>query len=179
MTRHSLFLVLVLALWVATSAHGTTLSLTDSSDTRWPGNDVTYTLDFALLSGSTYGATFAITNTADTSPEWYAGWFLFKFDTVASPITNLMAPAGTGPWSILNGGDPTKILWAAGTYQKLEVDGFTGFYATSLAQGPPPADITQGTLLTGVPKTWTFSFDFTVPAEAQANLTTMPFKVGY
>ena len=57
-----LFLSLVCLMGPAISAGATTLSFTDSSASRWPGNDVTYTLDFTFVGGSTFNATFTIEN---------------------------------------------------------------------------------------------------------------------
>jgi len=164
---------------LATSARATTLTFTDITQSL--GDSITYTLSFGSPVGSIYSATFSVSNSADTSPEWNAGWFLFKFDgSAGSTISSLTSPAGTGPWSIGNPGDTTKVLTGGGNYSQLVIPGgFTGFYVTSLAEGGLADDPTQGILLTGSPTTKTFTFDFTLPTGGSVNTTSMPFQVGY
>jgi len=172
--------VCVLSLLCTTPlALATTLTYQDS--TLSPGDIITYTLDFNLVSGTTYDANFTITNSANTSPEWYAGWFLFKFFDGDNPstISSLAFAGSDGGWSIANAGDPTQVLGGGGNYGTLQIDGFTGFYVTSLTSGAPTDDITDGVLLTGLPPgTATFDFQFT-GIGGTINSTSMNFKVGY
>ena len=168
----------------AGSVEATTLAYTDTlSAPAAGGNTITYTLDFSLKSGSTFGATFTIQNALDTTPEWFAGSFLWKFDGAASTISNLVAPGGTGPWSIANGGSTTQVLTGGGNYSPFVHDGFTGIYVASLAQGASSGnllnDIQQGVRLTGPATTWMFTFDFTVPDLTKVNLDSMPFQVRF
>ena len=154
------------------SARATSLAVTDS--TLSPGNDIDYVLNFTLLSGTTFAATFTIMNSADTSPEWYAEWFLFKFDgSEGSSITEFNAPPGG--WSVLNPPDTADILWAGGrTHELNTLGGFTGFYTDSLTVGTHG----DGILLTGTSSTSTFTFKFTLP-DGKELQNEIPFKVGY
>jgi len=165
----------------AMPAGATTISYQDT--TQAPGDTIAYTLDYTQVGTSLkYNAIFSIANSANVNPEWTVGWVLFKFDGQASTIANLAAPSGTGPWSIANGGDPTKVLQAAGNYATLQQGGFTGFYVTSLASGGVPDDPSQGILVTGAPSTKTFTFDFTLCSGPGCSGTVnnlMPFQAGY
>jgi PEP-CTERM motif-containing protein len=167
----------VACLAIAATVEATTVFVTDS--TLSPGDSITYSLTFSpdAIVLHQYDATFTVSHSASASPTWYADWFLFKFDTSAVPISALSVPASApGPWTIVNGGATDQVLRAGGMYSTLQVDGFTGFYVTSLKQGNTP-NITQGVLLTGTPPgTATFTFDFTTSSTLQA---AMPFKVGY
>ncbi len=168
--------------WLAIAAKpvgAVSLNYTDSIQS--PGNSITYLLDFTHFSGNTYNATFTISHTADTAPEWYAGWFTFNFSTGSNPatISNLTDPAGTGPWSVL--GSATQVLKGGGNYGSPLDSGAAGFYVSSIEQGGVPDDPTQGIFVTGplattTPKT--FSFDFTTNG-GNLHDENMPFKVGY
>jgi len=168
----------------AATAGATTLTWTDD-DAYAPskgGNTITYALDFSFTSSSggfdTYGATFTIDTTANTSPEWDAGWFLFKFDMGEKGIiSNLTYSDPINTWTIDNFG--TDVLKAGGTYGALAHDGFTGFYDSSLAD---PATPPYGTLLTGTPvigPEYTFAFDFTLPDGVLPKVDMMPFQAGF
>ena len=191
MIKGLLVLSLVCLLGLPVCAEAYTLGYTDLASQAAAGNPITYTLDFDLIGGSTsstYHAIFTISNSPTTPPSdtWYAGWVLFKFDTsVTGTIldnANLELPAGTGtgPWSIANEGDATKVRGGGGQYKKLlSLAGWSGFYVTSLAQGGAADDATQGVLLTDpVGATSTFEFDFTVLAPGQVKTDSMPFRVG-
>jgi len=181
MKRTLLSLIMLTCLLVfAQPIWATPLTYTDSSTTRWLGNDVTYSLEVNPSGGQTYSATFTISNSLDTSPEWYAGWFLFKFDgSDGAAVSNLSAP--TGSWTVFNGGN-VKVLGGGGNYKKLKPgeSGFTGFYLTSLEEGGTPV-ITDGIPLTAgeLFTTYTFGFTITLLNGATLNSTSMPFKVGY
>lgn len=180
MKKAALFgLIGVLSLTMAAaSGWASTLDYTDLSSQAAAGNPITYQLNFSLSGPSTYSATFAIQNSANTGPnEWYAGWVLFKFDTsVSGIISNPVLPSG---WSLANTGDPVKVLTGGGNYKTLlPPNTWSGIYLTSLSQGVTPS-LADGVLLTGTPPiTDTFTFDFTIPTPGQVNLESMPFQVG-
>lgn len=181
-----LLIALTCVLGLGQPIGATTLTYTDLGglDNKWPGNSVTYTLDFNLVSGRTYHATFTIANTLDTLLDWHAAWFLFKFTGGSTPsnITSLVPPLSTGPWSISdsNENQTVRVLQEA-NYNQLRSNAYVGFYVTSIAQNGAADDPTQGVLLTGNPTASTFSFDFTIPSNSNStiNLQSMPFKVGY
>ena len=185
MKRTIIFLITLTCLFgFAESTRATTLTYTDSSQT--PGNDILYTLSFDLSSTTTYHAIFTVTNTANTGlPTYYAGWFLFKFDgSGGTPVSALAGPSNTGPWTVFNVGDTTKVLDTGNKYKTLQTGngGFSGFFVDSLNQNSlTPPDITDGIPVNinppGFP--WTFSFDFTLAEGGQLQLTSMPFKAGY
>lgn len=179
----------------ATTAGATTTTLTWTDDSTYApskfGNTITYTLSFDDDPSSTIGgfdtyedAIFTIDTTADISTngpngcEWYAGWFLFKFDMGEKGIISSLSYTGpaAGPWSIDNYG--VNVLKAGGGYGALAHDGFTGFYVTSLAEGLPADNIEQGALLTGGVD-HSFEFDFTLPEGVQPKLDMMPFQASF
>ncbi len=177
-TTPALILAFILTLSTQARALFYTSTLADSG----PGAGITYNLDFGLLSGTTYSATFTIQTTANTFPEWYAGYFLFKLDgSSPADITNLTSPLGTGSWSVWDGdtNNTVNVLGSGGNYNQTLQSGFSGFYVTSLAQGLPADDITQGIHLTGATTLYTFTFLFTVPDGHLANGAGMPFQVGF
>jgi hypothetical protein len=177
-----IILILIGLFGMAAPAFPLSYTSTTTSTDQGPGAGIVYTLDFNLQNGSTstYDATFTIDPSSVTSSEaWYAGWVLFKFvdGSTRSTISELTAPGEAGTWTA---SDPSvKILGGGGHYKTLEPrGGFSGFYLTSLAQGSPPDDPTQGILLTGSSKSpVTFSFDFTVNDPVSTDL--MSLKVGY
>jgi hypothetical protein len=180
-----LLAMLTCFLLLAHSVGATTLTYTDSSQT--PGNDILYTLSFdEPVSGTTYQATFTVTNTVNTtSPAWYANWFLFKFDGSGGAFVSNLTPPSTN-WSIFNVGDPTQVLGANAIFHSLQPGngGFSGFFSTSIMQGsviPPTIAITQGIPVNNnePASPFAFTFDFTLPSDGTLNLTSMPFKVGY
>ncbi len=166
----------------------TTLSYTDT--TLSPGNSITYTLNFDG-SDPDYAATFSISNSADTTTEWYAGWFIFKFDT-GSTVANLDSLSGPlGPWSIADAGQNTAIEVLAGgnTYNALlPGGGFSGFYAANLTETTPHPSGTEmeGIIqtdaipLTGNPadSPYVFSFNFDTNG-GTADTSSIEFQVGY
>lgn len=171
---------------LASAAHpvgAITLSYTDTVQS--PGNSINYLLDFGVPSGNTYNATFTVSHTADTTPEWYAAWFTFNFSTGSNPATiaNLTDPSGTGPWSVLT--SSTDVLKGGGQYGSPLDAGAAGFYVASIASGAPADSPTQGIFVTGslvttTPKT--FTFDFTTNGGTLhdgVGDNEMPFKVGY
>jgi len=165
-------LIILIPLLFAGTSFAATLTYTDSTLT--PGNKIIYELTFYPSSGG-YNAIFSITNTSDVTPEWYAGWFLFKFDG-QSPGTISIISAPSGSWNFVSTSDNVRVLWGGGNYQILAQDGFYGFYQTSLAEGNTP-NLNNLVLLTGSPVTHTFTFTFTVIGSV--NLTEIPFQVGY
>ena len=102
---------------------------------------------------------------------------MFKFGG-STPVTISSLVASGGPWSL---SDPdVKVLGGGGNYQKLEPGGgFSGFYVTSLAKDPFPADPTQGILLTGSSGPATLKFIFQLPDGDSVRTDSIPFKVGY
>ncbi|MGQ0666233.1 MAG: PEP-CTERM sorting domain-containing protein [Nitrospiraceae bacterium] len=144
---------------------------TDS--TLAPGNDITYNLTWNEAGSNLFNATFNITNSSNVTPEWYAGWFLFKFDgSSGATLSNLNCSSCSGTYSLLNPGNTATILWAGGNNQTLDTNGgFTGFYLNPLTT----ASYTNGVLLTGAPTTTTFTFT----VAGLTNTEIMPFKVGY
>jgi hypothetical protein len=109
------------------------------------------------------------------------GWITFKLDSNNGlwDITSLVAPVSTGPWSVsdVNQNTDVKVLGGGGNYNNLRMNGSAGFYVTSLAEGDPADNITEGILLTGGPITTTFSFAFTVPNIVKTEY--IEFQVGY
>ncbi len=171
---------LILAFIAMLSTQAGALSYTTTLTDPGPGAGITYNLGYSLVSGTTYSATFTIQTTADTSPEWYAGYFLFKLDgSTPSDITNLSSPSGTGPWSVWDGdtNNTVKVLGSGGNYNQSLQGGYSGFYVTSLAGLSP--DITDGIDLTGGTSTYAFTFWFTVPDGQVPTISGMPFRVGY
>lgn len=164
-------------------AMATSLSYTDSIQS--PGDNINYSLVYNLLSGNTYSATFTVTHDADTTPEWYAAWFTFNFTSGSNPatITNLVYPSGTGPWSILT--SSTQVLKGGGNYGSPLDKGAAGFDVTSIEQGGPADNPTQGIWVTGPLATTTpetFTFDFTTNGGTLhdgVGGNDTPFKVGY
>ncbi len=129
------------------------------------GNSITYDLTYNLLDATTltYSASLAITNAADTTPDWYGISFIFKFDGGPSTISNLGGPdINAADWTIVNGGATDQVRSGSGVpqYTTLQSDGFTGFYATSMGLGGTTDDKTDGILLTGTPDTQTITFNF-------------------
>jgi hypothetical protein len=140
------------------------------------GDTITYTLDYNLLSGSTYTATFSMANSANVTPEWYAGYVLFKFDgPTPGTITNISDPTN-GTWSSGSTSNNANILQAGGQYNAFAQDGFYGFYENTLVQGQTFYEPNL-VLLTGSPTTSTFTFNFT--ANGPINFPDIPFQVGY
>jgi len=173
-------LSLMFLIGLAMSAEATILGYTSVSGDDGPGAGITYTLGFSLSAGSTYNAIFTVDTTADTSPEWYAGWFLFKFDgSNPSDISTLSAPALTGPWSPWDGNtnNTALLLSGGGNYNTDRFDGFSGFYVNSLEKDGGPPIITEGIHLTGGSGTAQFTFQFTAPGPV--NTESMPFQVGF
>ena len=180
---------LVLYGMFAVRAEATTITYQDTSLATSPTDTVTYTLNFVSDGTATgYNATFSISNNVNSSPEWYAGWFIFKLDTgsTAANISSLSGPLG--PWSIANGGDTTKVLAGGNTYNTLlPSGGFTGFYATNLAKTTPaPSGTTMEGIvqadaipLTGNPANgpYVFSFHFDTNGGTVAT-SSMAFQVG-
>lgn len=158
-------------------AGASSLSYTDTAQT---GHNINYSLDYTQVGTSnTYNATFSVSNDTDTTPEWYAAWFTFKFNNGNTPATinNLTGPAG--PWSIMDsttevrkgGGGPAK-------YESVLPASAAGFYVTSIASGTPTDDPTQGISVSGAASTSVFHFAFTTNG-GQLNAVAMPFQVGY
>lgn len=186
----ALLFALVLYGVFAVRAEATTiLTYQDASLATSPTTGVTYTLSFFSDGTPTgYDAQFSISNSADSAPEWYAGWFTFKFNNGSTPATVSSLSGPLGPWNIANAGDTVKVLAGGNTYNKLlPIGGFTGFYAANLAQTIPAPD---GTTMEGIIQTETipltgnpvngpyvFSFHFdTNGAEVETSL--MSFQVG-
>jgi hypothetical protein len=166
-------------------ASAVTVGLSAIDATLSPGNTITYTLNYtasgSTATGWTGSGTFSIATSANTGPpEWYAGWFLFKFDqSVPGDITLTGGPSG---WAVTDGNtnSTVNVLWAGGNFQTLRVDGFSGFYLANLDNTTVGnEDITQGIFLTGAPSTTTFNLSFSLPAGANLNTAVIPFKVGY
>jgi hypothetical protein len=147
------------------------INYTDSALT--PGNNISYDLNWSSAGANLFNATFSVTNSANVTPEWYAGWFLFKFDgSSGSTLSNLNCTGCVGSYSLLNPGGTANILWSGGNTQTVNTDGgFTGFYLNPLTT----ASYTNGVLLTGAPTTTTFTFTLA----GLTNTEIMPFKVGY
>ncbi len=173
-----LFTFLALLLVALTTPVGATvLSYTDTQF----GNDITYSLNYSLVSGNTYDATFTVSATTGGTPLEYIGWVDFNFSGgTQADITNLSAPGGTGPWSVQDSNQNTneQILSGGGNYSPIGGNFWSGFYVTSFGQSTGPVVESQGLKVTQLasPATYTFSFDFTVPSPFAEN---MPFQVGY
>lgn len=167
---------LICLLGLSNPAGAVSLGFTDTN-LLGATSPITYTLTFSTDGGPT-SATFTITTPIDPGgSEWFATAFDFKFDTSsAASLSNLVAPALTGPWSIAN--STTQVLQAGGNYTTLLQDRFSGFYATSLAPGGLLDDITDGICLTCGPGTFSFTFDFTLTG-GTLNTISMPFQVRY
>ncbi len=98
---------LICLLTLAESVRATSLSVTDS--TLSPGNPIDYELNFSRIGPTqTFDATFSITNFAIVSPNWWADWFLFKFDGSDGAVIDVSS-APSGVWSVLNPGDIADI----------------------------------------------------------------------
>lgn len=145
MRKRSVALLFALVLYgvFAVRAEATTiLTYQDTSLATSPANVVTYTLSF-LSDGSRtgYNAQFSISNSVNSAPEWYAGWFIFKFNDGSTPATLSSLSGPLGPWNIANSGNTVKVLAGGNTYNKLlPIGGFTGFYAANLAKKKPAPD---------------------------------------
>lgn len=192
MRKRGLALIFSLVLYglFAVRAEATmVLTYQDTSLATSPANAVTYTLSF-LSDGSPsgYDAQFSISNSVNSAPEWYAGWFVFKFDSGSTPATLSSLSGPLGPWNIANSGDPVKVLAGGNTYNKLLPNGgFTGFYASNLAKTMPAPDgatmegiIQTDTIpLTGNPATgpYVFSFHFDTNG-GMAQTSSMAYQVG-
>jgi hypothetical protein len=173
-----LFTLLALLLVTLTTPAGATL-LT-YTDTQF-GNDITYSLNYSLVSGNTYDATFTVSATTGGSPLEYAGWVMFNFDGgTQADITSFSAPGGTGPWSVQDSNQNTteKVLTGGGNYSPIGGNYWSGFYVTSFGQSTGPVVESQALQVTelGSPATYVFSFDFTVSSPFTESL---PFQVGY
>ena len=186
----SLLFALVLYGVFAVRAEATTiLTYQDTSLATSPTETVFYTLSFISDGTPTgYNATFLIGNSINSSPEWYAGWFIFKFNTGSTAASLSLLGGPSGPWSIANGGDTTEVLAGGNTYNMLlPRGGFTGFYATNLAKTSPAPDgptmegiiQTDAIPLTGNPANgpYLFSFHFDTNGGTVA-ASSMAFQVG-
>lgn len=192
MRKRGLALVFALVMYgiLAVRAEATTiLTYQDTSLATSPTNTVTYTLSFlndGTLTG--YDAQFSISNSADSAPEWYAGWFIFKINNGSTPANISYLSGPLGPWNIANSGNTVKVLAGGNTYNKLlPIGGFTGFYAANLAKTiPAPTGATmEGIIqadaipLTGNPANgpYIFSFHFDTNGGV-ADTSSMSFQVG-
>ncbi len=167
----------VLLVALTTPAGATVLNYTDTQF----GNDITYSLNYSLVSGNTYDATFTVSATTGGTPLEYIGWVMFNFDGgTQADITGLSAPAGTGPWSVQDSNQNTteQILSGGGNYSPVGGNYWSGFYVTSFGQTTGPVVESQGLKVTQLasPATYTFTFDFTVPSPFTDSI---PFQVGY
>jgi hypothetical protein len=159
----------------ATPSGATLLTWTDTG-TYAPSagglNPITYTLEFgAPDSGGIYhGAILTITTGADVTPEWRAGWFSFKFSPNGGTITNLSVPAGWPSWKV--GYSTTSLPWNGSTIKPFK-NSWAGFYVENVG--------TNGLLVTDVPGSYAFGFDFTLNPKDTGNVFVddMPFKVGF
>lgn len=167
------FCVLLLVA-LATPAGATLLSFTDTQF----GNSITYSLDFSSLGGSNYSATFTVNSTAGGSPTEYAGWFMFDTSPGNTPATlsSLVAPGGSGPWSIQDSNNPSpQVLTGGGNYSQIGGGGSSGFYVTSFQDIHAPVVETQALLVSNA-ALYTFTFNFNDP---NVRFNDMPFQVGY
>jgi len=175
-------LLACLAAAVPAAATPVTYEYTSTSTDGGPGAGITYTL---VIDDVTGAATFTVDGTTAATEVWQAGWFTFKFvgGNTPSDITSLTSPDGTGPWSIADVNENTNIkVLQGGTYNRLLVGSSTGFYVTSLAQGLPADDPTQGVCVTALycssdlPATFTFTV-LGLPEGWSPD--TISFQVGY
>lgn len=187
--KGKLSIIIIVGLFCTFGAASSALALsyTTTASDSGPGAGITYTLDYGLISGQDYWATFKITETlGSVSPQWDVGWVIFKLDG-SGPITiSSLTPGSTGPWQVAYGSDTTNVLSGGGQYsQLLPANGqdnkrWSGFYVQSLASGNTP-DPSQGVVLTSTDgtSTYTFTFVFTVPVGNSASTDSIPFQVGY
>jgi hypothetical protein len=147
-----------------------------------PGAGILYQLVIDDASGS---ATFTLSGQTAASSVWNAGWFTFKFVDGSTPssLTNLVAPANTGPWSVADVDTNTnvKVLTGGGNYGKLLNASSTGFYVTSLAQGLPTDNPRQGICLTELycDPDLPLSFSFMVGLPTVWDRDVIPMQVGF
>ena len=154
--------------------------LTFTDTTTKTGFDIIYTMDYSLVSGSTFHAFFTVDGSGSTNnDQWYAGAFSFKFSNGSTPseISSLSAPSGTGPWSITDG--TTNSTASIDGWSR--TDGFSGFYLTDLANNLTFANAQKGIQVApgASSSAETFEFDFTIPGGGTLNTDLMPFRVGY
>ena len=145
-----------------------------------PDNVVSYTLSITPSDDRRSGsAEFTIINSANVAPELWAGEFDFKFHegNERGTITSLTAPAGLlGAWSPADSLSVPMILSLGNKYRNNYLSASAiGFFADSLQdQTPNAANLVP---ITGMPSTYVFGFDFTLPAPLRADA--IPFQVIY
>ncbi|MCI0411062.1 MAG: hypothetical protein L0191_21275, partial [Acidobacteria bacterium] len=163
----AMILSFICLLGLSNPARAVPLGATDTN-LLGPGSPIIHTLTFST-DGGLESAIFTITTPLDPGgSEWYATAFDFKVDQAfGATISNLVAPAASGPWAIAVSG--TQVLQAGSNYTTLLQAGAAGFYAASLAPGGAPDDITHGICLTCGPGTFTFTFDFLLNPGATLN----------
>ena len=174
-------IVLMSVIGMATYAGALSYTYSTTSLDSDPGAGLSYNLN---INEVTNFATLTISeNIGNTAPEeWYLGWITMKIDSNNNlyDIYNVNTP--TANWSVsdVNQNTNVQVLAGGSNYNQLRSDGSAGFYVTSLAQGAPADNITQGLHLTGSAGTtsWTFSFNFTEPSGA-VHPDIIPFQVGY
>ncbi len=141
-------------------------------DSRAEGVIIDSVLNFDLVSDFTYSASLSVSAPTHhyATHDYYAVWFALKsHEYGALTITNFTGP--TQDWVVANPGDDVKVLKRSGHYWPLlddNLDRQSGFYLQTVAESyVGVGDYTDGLLLTGGPAVYTFTFDFTLPLEAE------------
>lgn len=184
-----LFALVLYGIFAVRAEATTIMSYQDTSLVTSPANTVTYRLSFVSDGSRTgYNAQFSISNSVNSAPEWYAGWFIFKFNHGSTPATLSSLTGPLGPWTIANSGSTVKVLAGGNTYNRLlPSGGFTGFYASDLAKkNPAPSGAKMERIiqreaipLTGDPANgpYIFSFHFNTNC-GNVETSSMSFQVG-
>ncbi len=184
-----IFGLMILALLLVaftTPAGATTLSYTDTAQF---GNSITYTLDYSLISGSNYKATFTVDATSGGSSGGSVGWFTFATSggTDQAVMTTYGIPSSWGAKGA-TGSDPYFLsdpqMLQGGTQQNpnftnIGQQGSSGFFDKDLEQSTYNGSLANALLVYGfggADKVYTFTFDMSDP---NMRFDYMPFQVGY
>lgn len=180
-----LAVVLMLGLMSNAWAITYTYNYTDNGDyapSFGGDNPITYTLELTETALNTYAGSFTITTDPvlgfSADPDWYGGWYAFKFSSSSTATISFLTDPTAGDWLV--GDTTTQVLWSGGSTEPYLESNFAGFHLDSLESST--AIPTNGVLLTddynsGVPYEYLFTFnlvteDLFLPTEG------IPFKSG-
>jgi len=150
--------------------------VTFQDTTTAPGDTITYTLNFSGVPSGT--ATLTVSNSADVSPEVFAGAIVFKMDDGTPATLSLTTSPAT--WLVSDGVTNTNqnVIGGGGSLnQSVRQDGFSGFFSTAVASTPGTfTGLICVTCTPGVDATFTFSY---TGATTAGTTPPMPLQVIY